>query len=49
MNEHPKNEAIKALFNSSPFSSLIVEDTVSIHGNSNGTVFGSRRTKWTSR
>ena len=43
MTDKLKHDAIKELFNSKPFTSLIAEGTVSVHGNSNGTVFGSRR------
>lgn len=38
-----KKKAVKVLFTSKPFSSMINEGVTGIHGNSNGTVFGSRR------
>ncbi|MFM0356726.1 hypothetical protein PQR12_24800 [Paraburkholderia nemoris] len=38
-----ESKAVKVLFTSKPFASMITEGVTSIHGNSNDTVFGSRR------
>jgi hypothetical protein len=37
------NESIRTVFSQYPFTLLIAEGITSLHGNSNGTVFGSRQ------